>query len=165
MGDLNTTPRTWVAGEIPTAAQFNTELRDALAALQAPWVDYAAAWTASSSNPAIGNGTIDASYHRIGKTVDFLVKITMGSTTTYGSGGWRISLPFTAVTTRWRARLDVVAANSSYSGTAMAGTGTYVSLWVPPTTPGNPDRAVTGTVPGTFTTGDMVTVVGRYEAV
>src|SRR5689334_17734691 len=120
MGDLNTTPRTWTASEIVTAAMLNEEIRDALAAIQAPWTDYACAWTAVTSNPVIGNGTIDASYHRIGKTVWFTVKITMGSTTTYGAGQWRVSLPFPGLANRWRATLDMQCAGSPYGWTAVA---------------------------------------------
>lgn len=161
MGDLNFTPRTW-SGMV-TGAQMNTDIRDSLEELQAPWVDYAAVWTGVSSNPAIGNGTIDASYHRVGKTVSFLIKVTMGSSTTYGSGQWRITLPFPAAITRWRVPVDLLAAGSAYAGTAVASTTTYLGLNVPPLTGGNADRAVTSAVPATWVSGDSFTVAGTYE--
>lgn len=62
------------------------------------WTDYSGslAWTGSGSNPAIGNGTITARYRRSGKMVVFQFRILMGSTTTYGTGNYSISLPVTA---------------------------------------------------------------------
>jgi hypothetical protein len=56
------------------------------------WAAYTPGWVASV-NPAIGNGTLGGRYRDRGKTVDFIVQITMGSTTTYGTGQWLISLP------------------------------------------------------------------------
>jgi len=90
---LLTTPRTWSPGEIVTAAMLNTEIRDALVDVQEGWVAYTPTWIASTTNPAIGNGTITGAYRRIGKTIDARVKILAGSTTTWGSGHYKISLP------------------------------------------------------------------------
>lgn len=163
MGDLNTTPRTWTAAEIVTAAMLNAEVRDALTQLQAPWVDYTAAWTAATTNPAIGNGTIDASYHRVGKTVSFLVKVTMGSTTTYGSGQWRIALPFAAAMTRWRVPADLNVSGGSYLVSGIASNTAYLALLAPSTTAGNADRSVSPTVPAAWSAGDSFTVAGTYE--
>jgi len=57
------------------------------------WTTYTPTWTAASSNPSIGNGTLTGRYKIIGKTCFITVDITMGSTTTYGSGAWYIGLP------------------------------------------------------------------------
>lgn len=57
------------------------------------WMSYIPAWTASVSNPAIGNGTIVGKYKLVGKTCHFYIIITMGTTTTYGSGYWSVTLP------------------------------------------------------------------------
>jgi hypothetical protein len=52
-------------------------------------------WGADSVNPAIGNGTLVAYYTRIGKQVHVDIDLTMGSTTTFGTGDWFFSvLPF-----------------------------------------------------------------------
>ena len=37
---LNTTAATWVSGSVVTAAQMNTEIRDAVNGLQAAWTAY-----------------------------------------------------------------------------------------------------------------------------
>jgi hypothetical protein len=60
------------------------------------WTAYTPQWTAASSNPAIGNGTIEGYYKVIGKTCFVRGNIAMGSTTTFGTGEWYVSMPFTA---------------------------------------------------------------------
>jgi hypothetical protein len=63
---------------------------------QTAWTAYTPTWTAASTNPVIGNGTIEGYYKVIGKTCFVRGNIAMGSTTTFGSGEWYVSMPFTA---------------------------------------------------------------------
>jgi hypothetical protein len=58
------------------------------------WSSYSPAWTATTTDPTIGNGSIVGSYMERGQSVDFRVAITVGSTTSVGSGVYRVSLPF-----------------------------------------------------------------------
>ena len=60
------------------------------------WTAYTPQWTAASVNPAIGNGTIEGYYKVVGKTCFVRGNIAMGSTTTFGTGEWYVSMPFTA---------------------------------------------------------------------
>ena len=60
------------------------------------WTAYTPQWTAASSNPVINNGTIEGYYKVIGKTCFVRGNIAMGSTTTFGTGEWYVSMPFTA---------------------------------------------------------------------
>lgn len=94
---LSTTPRTWVIGELVTAAMMNTEVRDALTGIQAAWDSAswvpAAGWTAVTTNPTIGNGTSAGMFARVGKTVHFAGRIVPGSTTTFGAGAYTVALP------------------------------------------------------------------------
>jgi len=60
------------------------------------WTSYTPTWTAASSNPSINNGTLEGWYKVIGKTCFVRGNIVMGSTTTFGSGEWYVSMPFTA---------------------------------------------------------------------
>jgi hypothetical protein len=46
----------------------------------------------------IGNGTITGAYKIIGKTCFVRARVLMGSSTTYGTGAWYISLPVSAST-------------------------------------------------------------------
>lgn len=54
------------------------------------------AWTASSVNPAIGNGGIANNTDVIGGVVFNNVTLTAGSTTTFGTGEWAFALPYTS---------------------------------------------------------------------
>jgi hypothetical protein len=63
---------------------------------------YTPTWTALTANPAIGNGTISGRWSRNGNLVTYWGKIVMGSTTTYGTGLWYVSLPVPS-TTSWDA--------------------------------------------------------------
>jgi hypothetical protein len=164
---LNFTPHTWSALEEATATLLNDELKTPLTDLQAAWTSYTPTWTASTTNPAIGNGTIAGAYTRIGKTVLFRVNITAGSTTTYGSGQYRISLPVTAGS----AAVQLLAGDALIGGAAYdirgritSGAPTYTALYCTPTTAGNAWRFVTPTAPATFANGSVLTVCGSYEA-
>jgi hypothetical protein len=53
-------------------------------------------WTAVTTNPAIGNGTVVADYVKVGTLVRYALRMNFGSTTTFGSGVWMFSLPFDA---------------------------------------------------------------------
>ncbi len=91
------TPRTWVAGAVATAAQFNQEIRDNLNAmfpLGAPaWTSYTPTLTQSG---AVTKTVTYAKYTQIGKTVIFVVKLTCTGAGT-GNNKILIGLPVTAV--------------------------------------------------------------------
>jgi hypothetical protein len=65
--------------------------------IETAWASYTPVWTASGTNPVIGNGTIEGYYKLIGKTCFVRGNIAMGSTTTFGTGEWYVSMPVTAV--------------------------------------------------------------------
>ena len=89
-----TTPRTWVAGEVVTAAIMNTHLRDNFNSFGAAWsTSWTPTWTASTTNPTLGNGTISGRYAEAGKTIFVYFSLVFGSTTTSGAGLWRFSYP------------------------------------------------------------------------
>lgn len=54
-------------------------------------------WTASTTNPVIGDGSISGRFSRAGALITFSFNIIMGASTTYGGGTWFLSLPVTAV--------------------------------------------------------------------
>jgi hypothetical protein len=66
------------------------------AAATGVWQTYTPDWHGTTTNPALGNGTITGRYMVDGKTVRVEINLVMGSTTTYGSGVWSWSLPVTA---------------------------------------------------------------------
>jgi hypothetical protein len=57
------------------------------------WQSYTPTWTAFTTNPTLGNGTISGRYRRVGDSIQGQVTLSSGSTTSYGSGAWYFSLP------------------------------------------------------------------------
>ncbi|WP_406420060.1 hypothetical protein [Streptomyces sp. NBC_00842] len=92
-------PKTWSVGEVVTAAALNEQIRDQFNSMLDAWTPYTPAWTAATTNPVVGNGVMIGRYMKVGRTCHVRVDLLMGSTTTYGSGGWSIGLPFAASAT------------------------------------------------------------------
>lgn len=88
-----TEPKTWVAGERITAADLNTYVRDNFNAFGASWQTYTPSWTAVTTNPTIGNGTLSGRFAELGKWIIIHIDLQAGSTTTFGSGTYRWSYP------------------------------------------------------------------------
>jgi hypothetical protein len=61
-------------------------------------LSYTPAWAASGTAPAIGNGTITGTYQVKGQEMFCEVTQTNGSTTTYGTGAYNWTMPFTLST-------------------------------------------------------------------
>ena len=128
------------------------------------WQSYTVSWTAATTNPSIGNGTLAGRYVQIGKTVIGTIKLAMGSTTTYGSGIWRFSLPKTSAAQggryggQWRAE-DV--GTKIYTGTLfILDNISTVSMFAR-------DEAssfLSNTTPHTWASGDYLFISFIYEA-
>jgi hypothetical protein len=135
-----------------------------LASVGPAWKTYTPTWTASTTNPTIGNGTITGHYLQIGKIVWFRANVQTGSTTTYGSGTYSISIPVTSATANpnntGHVRLSDSSAGQGYAGMGSIG-ASAMTLTVQGAT--NLDN-VTPTGPFTFANGDELRVWGFYEA-
>jgi hypothetical protein len=59
------------------------------------WTSYTPTWSATGTAVSLGNGTITGKYMRQGSLVKVKIVLTMGSTTTYGTGFYRFTLPVT----------------------------------------------------------------------
>jgi hypothetical protein len=159
-----TTPRTWVTSEIVTAAQLNTHLRDNLKTIGDVWTAYTPAWTATSTNPALGNGTMTGHYIAAGKWITFRIRLTMGSTTTYGTGAsYSWTLPFTAVSAATGdpvggSTLFDTSASSYFPQHAFLVNTTGVSLAY------ESGNRVSPSSPLAWATGDKINIQGCYEA-
>jgi len=57
------------------------------------WTAYTPIWTTNASSPAVGNGSLSGKYKWTGNTVNVHVNLSVGSTTTFGSGFWLFTLP------------------------------------------------------------------------
>lgn len=67
-------------------------------AINTAWTSYTPSWTSSGSYPILVDGTLTGFYKQIGKTVFVRVKLTTGTSTVFGTGAWRFSLPVQAKT-------------------------------------------------------------------
>jgi len=57
------------------------------------WQSFVSTWTAVSTAPDLGNGKLECRFLHIGKLVTVQFYFEAGSTTTFGTGAWRFSLP------------------------------------------------------------------------
>lgn len=90
-----TTPETFTAGQTLTAASMNL-INENLNAIGGAWTSYTPAWTSAGTQPAVGNGTATGRYIIAGKFAVVEAGIRFGSTSTFGSGAYFISVPTTA---------------------------------------------------------------------
>jgi len=158
-----TPPATATAGTVATAAFWNTYSRDNFKAIGDAWGSYTPAWTATTTNPVIGNGTITGNYIAAGKLIIGRFRIQAGSTTTYGSGAYLISLPVSA-----NSGLSEAAAGTADcydSGTAHYLRFMYIdSSLARFALVGTANDFVTPTVPYTMGNGDIISGTFTYEA-
>lgn len=73
-----------------------TDAANVASSLAGAWTSYVPAWTATGTAPAVGDGTITGAYVQFGKTVHFRIALTMGASSTYGTGSYKFSLPVAA---------------------------------------------------------------------
>lgn len=159
-------PRTWVVGETVTAALMNQEIRDQLNSMFAAWTTFTPTWTASTTNPTIGNGTLSGRYMKIGRTVICEINTIAGSTTTFGSGNYNWLLPAQAAnsgiakvgaahwlgTDRWVGQV-IISSNA-----------TTVGAFFPISTTNTRVDFATATRPETATSSAQIRLLFVYEA-
>lgn len=128
-------------------------------------------WTPTWSNLTVGNGTLTAKYVRIGRTIHWYMKFTLGSTSAVGTDP-TFSLPVQAsglystigtdlLGTGWI--LDTGTANFQAFPFWLTSTTARLSVWGAAGTFVN-GVGITATSPMTWTTGDAFAFFGTYEA-
>lgn len=133
-------------------------------------VTYTPTWTASTTNPTLGNGTLSGRYWRNGPIVKGAINLTIGSTTGLGSGNYTWQLP-----TNIGGLIDIcpvqllTAANSRWAGQGVIASADVNKLGVyMPIAAGNSAliRVSSGTAnpAGAFVTGDQLRISFQYEA-
>jgi hypothetical protein len=151
---LNTT---FVASTtVITAAHMN--------GIQAAWDTYTPTWAASGTAVALGNGTLTGKWIRLGKTVHYRIQLTMGSTTTFGTGTYSFVLPTAA-------HADYTANMHMGNGLALDSSGAVFNNltagWLSSTTVfvlGTANTSIGQTVPWTWAVSDKISIAGTYEA-
>lgn len=84
---MSTTPRTWVVGEVVTAAEMNTEIRDQFSDLFAAWTSWTPTLGASTTAPT--NLDLFGRYKQVGKSVLGQFSIGWNASSTAGSGTYQ----------------------------------------------------------------------------
>jgi hypothetical protein len=56
--------------------------------------EYTPIWTGASGDPVLNDGVLIGYYSKFGREVWATVALTIGASTTFGSGAWFFSLPF-----------------------------------------------------------------------
>jgi hypothetical protein len=154
-----TTPRTWVAGELVTAALLNAHLRDNLNALTT-WQSYTPTWV----NVSLGNGSLVGKYISAGKLVLFKIDAVWG-TTTSSTSTWTFSLPVTLNGVSGSGQiLCIGAARDSSAGSdyGIRGKATTTTTLTP--VQDVSFNVISNAVPFTWASGDDIHLYGSYEA-
>lgn len=150
--------KVFVAGvTVAAAADWN--------GLQAAWDDYTPTWTAATTPPAIGNGTLTGKYLRIGKLIIVRITIVAGATTTQGTGGQSIALPVAAHATGEQGlHLKLFTGSANYVGNANIAAGASTLQPYVPTSSGDCSLVQMASVNPNIGTGGNVVIEGAYEA-
>lgn len=149
------------------------DVAQAIEALQttvglAPWTNYTPSFLSSSGSPAVGNGSFAGTrYKKIGKTVLYQMMFQVGSTTVFGAGTVRFTLPSSPKdSVLWP--FDALYHDSgtgyvrAYAFHLPSNPGT-LELMAPSTVAAGYDRSVSATVPFTFANGDQIFIKGVYD--
>jgi len=128
------------------------------------WSTYVPTWTASSTAPTLGNGTIEGYYAQTGKTVNFSIELTFGSTTKRGVGYYSFTLPVPPATNRRQlAAAHVLRIGiAEYVGNAQIFNGRINQIVLATSTTG---QNLSHSVPNaSLPSGSIIWVTGAYEA-
>lgn len=136
------------------------------------WVEWGTtgawkSWTPTLTNMTLGNGTLDCQYFKIGRTVHWKFKFTLGTTSTVGTspyfsvpfaysdgteieGGFALAVDQSAST---RYPLNTYGVGSGIGFYCLNSGGTYLSAF-----------GITATIPFTWANTDVFFAWGTYEA-
>jgi hypothetical protein len=137
-----------------------------------PWTTYTPTWTATVTNPAIGDGVISGRYMNVGATIFGEIRIQAGATGfTRGEGIYRIGLPTAGVVENFQPVGQVVMRDEgpgiNYFGTAIFNSNIddaielYMHSQVAQFDEG---VAVTHTTPFLFSANDKILIQFTYES-
>jgi hypothetical protein len=160
MGIYTGTVPTFLAGELLDADKL-LEVTNYMTASTSAWTDYSGSltWVGATTNPVKGNAAIVAKYRRLGKMVQARVSITMGTTTTYGTGFWTVGLPVTPADTAGCGAAIIFDSGVGQRSASCFINGTGVILVSASALVGG-----AGSTPFTWSTGDLLMFTIDYEA-
>lgn len=154
-----------MVGEVVSAALMNQEIRDQFNSMFAAWTSYTPTWTAATTNPVLGNGTLVGRHIKWGRTLIYHINLIMGSTTTYGSGAYSFDLPATSANAgaTFVGTAQLAAAARWAGQTLIIPNSSVTTLFFSTNTTTTTLSAMTGTVPVTLASGNQLRMTGLYE--
>lgn len=126
-------------------------------------VEYTPVWSSTGTQPVLGDGTIYGRYTLLGRLVHLYIELIMGSTTTYGTGEYRFSIPIPPENRLWclpGVAMDSGVGYEDITGIVQDGTSLVVLRTL--TSVGATLAVVNSTTPITFGTADRIIVQGTY---
>jgi len=126
-------------------------------------------WTPTLTNATLGNGTIVAKYKQVGKTIHFMIRFVLGSTSTIGTNPL-FSLPATIGTA-----FNVSLMPIGFGTIEDSGTISFIAMCTPQTSTTarfftysatatyGQEVTTTASIPMTWTTNDAFRISGTYE--
>jgi hypothetical protein len=129
------------------------------------WQNYTPAWSGSVTNPVINNGSILGRYNVTNGVCTFNIDISMGSTTTFGSGAYAFTLPVTpANQTSCSAFCQDSSAGLRAGGAGLltAGSGVF-RVVVRGNAVDSAAAGISSASPWAWANGDSITISGSYE--
>ncbi|TQS29122.1 hypothetical protein [Microbispora sp. KK1-11] len=147
-------------GDFINRAFWKREVSDRWSDLYSPWTYYAPAWSASTTAPVLGNGTLVGAYLPAGKTVYLRLRLQIGSGTNVGSGAWSFSLPTDAQPAFIQGMQGFVAnagGTVRWPMTAFLTTANGIERM------GISNNIVGSAVPFAWAAGDQLVLTGAYE--
>lgn len=135
------------------------------------WATYTPAWTASSTNPSLGNGSLTGRYQRFGRGRVVGINLIPGSTTSFGAGNYSFSLPATGAASGMAliGHAQFLASGSGSTGNRFAGQcvissgATTTSPFFPPSETNVAIDFMSPTQPELFRSGDQLRLTLVYE--
>jgi hypothetical protein len=120
-------------------------------AAYAGWTTYTPSWSTGGTQPVIGNGTLTGRYRLTGKTLDLVIWMIAGSTTTFGTAQWVFSIPSGLSHAFYCHGIAPCFMSSNYYQGFVESSGGGLTVWAP--TASTPMVAVTATSPAAWAAG------------
>ena len=124
--------------------------------LNGPLTSFTPTWSSSGTAVSLGNGTNVGYYSQVGRWVKFSIVLTMGSTTTFGTGYYSWVLPSTPTGPLIATAVLIDSGTTIYLGVGVQASGSILL------NTHNNANAVGQTVPHTWASGDSITIQGEY---
>jgi hypothetical protein len=161
MGDWTGTVPTFAAGAKVRGVDQQT-MADIATAITAAWTT----WTPTYANITSTSATIESKYRRVGKTVDFFWRFTLGASSAIGTSP-AFTLPYAFSVAAYTSYVPWFAfAVDASSGTARTPLITFISgtqtLNFQYLSAIGTAATITATAPWTWTTSDVLTIGGTY---